>query len=477
VLKLLIRVRGRLLLNELLSQGATTVCAALVAVIVLLLAGAQALDWRWLLPLPVVTAAIGIWRARKRLPRPYTTAQLLDRRLDLADTLSTAFYFSQRDADAPAARHLLERANRLSQSLDFRKATPYTIPRAAYPMLALVLVASGLFALRYAISGKLDWNAPMAQLLQWNPFAPDRALARDLAHRDPDIKRAESEVADSAQAGDASREHATDPAGKNAEDSASGRAGKSAPSDGKDSSAAGQQQAQSADKGEGRQQAESADPSAGQTEEASSRNNPGERSSQAGVQQSRSDSQGFMDRFKDAVQSLFSRSGQAAREESSPDSAGRNGQPSASQAAAKQRDSAEKQAGAGQGSANRGEADRSADSAQAGQSGNAAGNSDAASKQPGNGIGSENGDKAIKQAEQLAAMGKISEIFGKRAANLTGQATVEVQSATQQLRTPYEQRSGTHSDAGAEIGRDEVPPALQAYVREYFAQVRKQRKK
>ena len=69
-------------------------------------------------------------------------------------------------------------------------------------------------------------------------------------------------------------------------------------------------------------------------------------------------------------------------------------------------------------------------------------------------------------------MGKISEIIGKRSANLTGEATVEVQSTSQQLRTPYARRGAEHSQGGAEIGRDEVPVALQSYVERYFEQVR-----
>ena len=84
------------------------------------------------------------------------------------------------------------------------------------------------------------------------------------------------------------------------------------------------------------------------------------------------------------------------------------------------------------------------------------------------------GDKAIKNAEQLAAMGKISEILGKRSTTISGEATVEVQTTNQQLRTPYAQKGAQHTQGGAEISRDEVPVALQPYVQQYFEQVRKQ---
>jgi hypothetical protein len=51
---------------------------------------------------------------------------------------------------------------------------------------------------------------------------------------------------------------------------------------------------------------------------------------------------------------------------------------------------------------------------------------------------------------------------------------VEVENSNQQLRTPYAQRDAHHAQAGGEINRDEVPVALQAYVQQYFEQVRKQ---
>ena len=88
------------------------------------------------------------------------------------------------------------------------------------------------------------------------------------------------------------------------------------------------------------------------------------------------------------------------------------------------------------------------------------------------GVGNEEGDKGTRLAEQLAAMGKISEIIGKRSANITGEAMVEVQSTSQQLRTPYAPRGARHSQGGAEIGRDEIPVALQTFVERYFEQVR-----
>jgi len=125
----------------------------------------------------------------------------------------------------------------------------------------------------------------------------------------------------------------------------------------------------------------------------------------------------------------------------------------------------EQEAGEGQEAQNaQGQASQSTDSAQA-------------NKQPGSGAGNRDGSKDLKLAEQLAAMGKISEIIGKRNANITGEATIDVQNTSQQLRTNYQDRQAQHAQAGAEINRDEVPVALESYVQQYFEQVRKQAKK
>jgi hypothetical protein len=151
--------------------------------------------------------------------------------------------------------------------------------------------------------------------------------------------------------------------------------------------------------------------------------------------------------------------------------------PGKSQQGSKQQNSKEGTPQQGQqGDAQDGEDGQEAKNAENSQQSKGQGKSDSkqSSKQPGSGIGSQDGDKAIKNAEQLAAMGKISEILGKRSANLTGEATVEVQNTSQQLRTPYAKEAAQHTQAGAEIRRDEVPVALQPMVQQYFETIRKQ---
>ena len=57
-------------------------------------------------------------------------------------------------------------------------------------------------------------------------------------------------------------------------------------------------------------------------------------------------------------------------------------------------------------------------------------------------------------------MGKISEIFGKRSATISGESTVEVQQTSQQLHTPYAQR-GAQRHAGKDCEHEANDPVLQ----------------
>jgi len=97
------QARLRILGNQILAQSAHAGSAALVAFILLLLFGSQALSWPVALAIPLAAAAVGLYRVKRRMPSPYGVAQLLDQRLGLADNLSTALYFSEVDPGAPVA--------------------------------------------------------------------------------------------------------------------------------------------------------------------------------------------------------------------------------------------------------------------------------------------------------------------------------------------------------------------------------------
>jgi hypothetical protein len=481
VLALLRRARRRLFYNELFAQGANASSAALLAFILLLLLGTEILAWQYAILIPLFAIAAGLYIARRRLPTPYATAQKVDRRLGLADALSTAYYFREFEhagkAEPGVVRAQADAAERVAATIDARQAVPFAMPRATYAMAALLLIAGSLFALRYGISRRLDLKQPLASMLHQtfgaDPVEQARAKQPKVPKPDvaPDADMASAEQREQ-RAGDP-----IDGATDQSEESNEGQPGKieSKTADGsKRSQDAGEQM-------NGDPQESSADDRAGNEGD-----NPGQQSDKQDGKEGNNAKQdanssgdnSLMSKVKDAVQNLLSRMKPQQNQSGGQQQSGeQNSQQGKAQQSGGKQQSAKSgqqqgadQQGEGQDGQNGDEAQNAQD-----QQGKGAGNSDSkqASKQPGSGIGSQDGDKKLKQAEQLAAMGKISEIIGKRSQTISGETTVEVQNTQQQLRTQYSKQSVQHTQAGAEIGRDEIPVALQSYVEQYFEAVRK----
>lgn len=176
--------------------------------------------------------------------------------------------------------------------------------------------------------------------------------------------------------------------------------------------------------------------------------------------------------MSDLLSRMKQAGGQGAQ---SPSASAQNGGQKSGQRMPGQQGQPGQQQGAGQPSdSQQGQSGDNAPSENATGRGSGQSTDQTASKQPGSGMGQQDGNKDVKLAEQMAAMGKISEIIGKRSANVSGEVTMEVQSTTQTLQTPYSRRNAAHTEAGGEISRDEVPVSLQPYVQQYFEHVRKQ---
>ncbi len=481
MLELVRRARRRLLNSELMSQGANATSAALAAFIVLLILGTQILAWYWLAPLPLAAAVAGVYLALRRLPSPYRTAQLVDSRAQLADTLSTALYFS--GENAPAASEVMrwqqKRAEEAAQRVDLRKTFPYSAPRSVYVVAALALVASSLFALRYGLSRRLDLSPPLARMVQ-DQFTPaDKKEVAENRRRTPpgkdDADTTDSTNQDQNQQGQ-DQQKADDPADKG-DDPSGDKSGDS--KDKADKPNGGDQQQQD---GQGQnQQADERDQQqdSGQQSSSAQGESKGDSKQQADGKQSSNnsgESGSLLSKMKDFAENLLSKMKPQQQNNSNPPQQGAN-QNSKQGQGQPQKGQTQNSKDGQQGSSDQADAQQGQDGEQKdGQDSQGKGSGDKsqqANKQPGSGVGSEDGDKAIKRAEQLAAMGKITELIGKRSATVTGESTVEVQNTSQQLHTAYVQRGSQHQQSGAQIDRDEIPVALQPYVEQYFDQVRK----
>jgi len=434
--------------------------------------------------LPIGAAGVGLYRLVRRLPAAYTLAQIIDRRLSLADTLSTAVFFSgpsDRYAAPDMQESQLAQAEHVAASVDARLAMPFTLPRSVYALAVLALVASSLFGLRYGLQRALDLRLPITTIL-----AQNLGLAAPSQEAKALKKGANSEVFSDQNAGGAPRDE-DQPAPADM-DSISDQTmlGEKGQPDAADAAEAAQ--AENDPTANGKQQSgNSMQDQTGDMEQP-----PGDMEGEEGQKGSQKSSNGQSDGSRDsedgqgggssllsklqnAVQNLLSKVAPQSGG-SQQASNGQNGKPSQS-GGSKQQGNDKQQAGAQQPDGQGGDPGDQADNEQDDESTGAGSSGEQpSSKMAGSGIGSQNGDKSVKQAEQLAAMGKISEIIGKRAANVTGEAMVEVQTTKQQVRTPYAQRDSEHTEGGAEISRDEVPAALQPYIEQYFEQIHKQDK-
>ena len=449
-------------------------CAVVGAAVILLIAGTQWFDWPWLIGVAVLAAGAGIWRAARSLPSPYRAAQRVDRGAGLKDSLSTAVFFASPEARVEEQNMRVSQrreAERLAASVDLRAALPLTAPRSAYALSALVLVASSLFALRYGVQHRMDLRAPLARvLLPWlgiQPELPAEARNREKKsakdRRSPDVTEAQGKQGSP----DMPPLQGIDVPDVDTEKSSAAVT----PQDqrGQETSEQDANASEQANAGE-----------AGQNETASNqKQNRGEEGADRKPTNAPANST-LMSKLRDAMQNLMSRLKQPPSAGGTPQES-KNGQ---------QQAKGEQQKGSGQqqGQAQQGRDQSGADSQESreGQGGEQGGNSQMAegksaspgandpSRNPSSGVGKQDGNKDPRLAEQLAAMGKISEIIGKRSANITGEISVEVRSSSQQLKTAYSGAAGERADRGGEVHRDEVPAALEHYVQQYFAEVRKQ---
>lgn len=464
--------RRRTFLNLAFEQAGWAACAAFAALILLLIAGTQVMSWFWPAALLLLGLGVGAYRLRGRIPSAYHVAQVLDRRLKLRDLLSTAWHFDQTPPLHPAFAGIVRaQAEETATTVSPAAAIPFAWPRAAWPALALALTAAVTLGVRYGRLQTLDLAPPLVQL-QFDPFSaftggPPVQAKRALP---PGVAQPieVSDAANSRQGLEPFPENALmtvdtpDPSGTSQANQAGER---------KEGSRSGENG--STEEGEA---AEGQDASAGEnTPDAP----PGTKADGKSGNESKQppqpkDSNSLMDKMRDALANLMDKlkmesAGQQQtaqnNKQSTPGPGQKNdrGQKSPGKSPTKGDPSSDSQAQAGQ----------EASDQQGQKSSQSQPSADPQSNQDKSGIGSSDGSKDTELAEQLDAMGKISEILGKRAQNLQGEMMVEVTSTKQQLRTPYLQRNAAHGESGGEIHRDEVPLHLQYYVQQYYEQIRK----
>jgi hypothetical protein len=476
VTRLLTRARRRQILHIVIEQAGVTIAVAFAGFVLLLVLGTQVLDWYWLAALLVGSVGFGTWRTLHRIPSPYRLARIIDYRLNLSDTISTALCFAGEPGGAAAV--VRDQAEQAASEADLREALPFRWPKALYAAAGVALVAFGMFAVRYGLTRSLDLrpslvkmaydafaNAPNAESANQAPLERiANVLKKELGLNQgrPDTPPGQPQEGPDSSA-------STDPA-----DPQSAQSGDSARSEMPRTPNPHHQPTRMIDNGKKGNQTgllRNQPPNGGP-------NDPGESSAQRDLKHTapdRGDRSSMLDRMRNAMASLLDK---LKSRPSSGDSGRQDSNDGQSQSAQQNQRTAQNNVPGRPGKRNadpQNQAPAASNASQQLAQGNASGKNagDKAPQQANSGIGRKNGDKSAREAEQMAAMGKITQIFGRRSQDLTGEVMVDVPPGNQQLRTGYTGRSAEHTDSGGEISRDEVPLIYQQYVRQYFEQVRK----
>src|SRR5205823_316368 len=140
------------------EQLALALAVVLSGGVLMLLLGTEILHWYWLLAFALPGVALACVRMRGRTLPPYRVAQIVDKRLHLSDSLSTAWFLlsTVKAHDDPVARFQIQRAEDLARSVKPARAFPFKGQRAWALTAALGAVVFGLFALRYLVTHTLN---------------------------------------------------------------------------------------------------------------------------------------------------------------------------------------------------------------------------------------------------------------------------------------------------------------------------------
>ncbi len=461
--------RRRLLLNEALREFAWSAALTVAGLAVLLAAGTRYLAW-WAVAL--FAGGVLVWavvRLRRKIPTDYAAAVWLDEKAGLHDALSTAHHFSSKDrlssGDHSGAEAILAaqrgQAESMANDVDVTMAVPFRFPKALYGLAALLLASTGLVGIRYFYGHTLNLSAPITEVIFQDLAA--KPLSGKAAR--PPAKQKEFEEARSLLQKLGMGANLEDKPGENL-DEALADALKSAnktPGDGGNASLDPNQKGDPMDS----QDAPKSSPQSNNSQPGDGKKNgeTGEQTGGASTGKSGEKSEkSLLSKLKDAMDNMMGaaspsgdKKNQGGKPQSKPDQSQASSQPG--------------QAGDDENKATaEGEANGNA------QKGNAKGQTsgNVGDKQEGpSAAGSEDGEKAVKAAAQMQAMGKISELIGKRSEQVTGESMIEVQSGDQKLQTAYKDKAATHGEGTGEVSRDEIPLSEQSYVQQYFQQVRK----
>jgi hypothetical protein len=485
--ELLSRARRRTLTCLVFEQLSFALAIAFGAGILLVLLGTQIFDWYWPCLLFAAALGYGYYRFRQQVPTNYTLARELDERLALPDTLSTAYHFTAASAPSEDARQWqLAVADQAARGVDAGATLPLEVKRITYVAALVVTGFAGLIGLRYGFQDRLDLSSPMVPGLM-DLFGSGNTEIADLRKGpagkppnpnntlNPDSPNSTEEPKDEAEAIGEAPKDVLKTIGVPEVDNAGAEPFKGEK---------GQEEAEGPGEGEKGSPGDQKDGGGKESSSNEGKQDGAQKNDSAESKNQNADANNSMlDKMRDAFANLMNKmknqpkGGEQQSKNGKKDAPGegegkqgdKQGQKNAQNQQGKSND---QQASADQAAEQQGEGEGKQQTAQG--KGGSDSNAPQPNQDPKSGTGQQDGQKDVKLAAQMEAMGKLSEIIGKRAEKQTGEVMVEVNSSkSQQLRTAYSQKSGNYTNSGGEIHRDEVPLLYQDYVQHYFEQVRR----
>ena len=446
----------RYFLTLAVEHAALPVAMLLAGAMVLLVLGADILQWYWLVLLVAPALVLAALQMRRKLLSPYRIAQLLDRRFGLSDSLSTAWFLYTRSdrSFSGAAQFELERAEEAAAHLQPSAVLPFAGGRKWIVASCLAFATLSLFIARYFELNTLSLRPPLLPLpvtvaSNFASWLPSKISFPSL------LSRRHQRTPDARTLHESNRQTLGEPDADSSGLSSAERA---------NAAQLHQPDRKPGDNGSRTLSTTGSDPSTQSEGDPKSGTKMANKNDPDNTAPSEQGGTSLLDRMRDALSQLVAnirgenkqRAAQDAAQIADPlhrSSQGISGiSPMEHMQAAPEQ--AQRQANQNQ------QVNGRIPSSSSGKNPNAQ-----------SGIGSQNGDKKLKMAEEQEAMGKLAEIIGKRSADLTGSVTLLAAPAP--LLTPDSHQMAEHQNLGGEIHRDEIPPLYREYVRHYMEEVQK----
>jgi hypothetical protein len=476
--------RKRLLLQAALRDTLLSVTIAAAGLAALLALGTDYFPPALLWVFAAAGIAAGVVRWRRTQPGAYHVAQLLDRRWQTDDQVSTAYYFLKEPARSGAlAEQQRSAARQLAAAGDVAAALPFRFPQAAWGVLAMLALSALLLVARYSLQQALSLDRPLSSMLMQALLGPDPgteagALEPEPGRQQPGEEESAPSLSDEGETRDPEARPQEPPEGPQAVPApldpltadipeVEGLSPDEPYGDEMDYNSLVEAEQQGKQEGE-------------KGQSPSDEGKPSDEQSAQGNQDAKSDpwnkeSDSLLDRLKEAFQNMLAKMNMEP-----PKGQGQQDESNSNSNAESEGEKAEASEGTAQGGASEsGEAQM-----EGGESGQptsqqiAQGESGEGSEQPGEGqpasaAGANDGSKdAAEQARIEEAMGRLEELYSRRAEEMRGEVMIETETAKQSARTPYQPKAAGHEDLGGTVSRDAIPLAYQSYIKSYFENLR-----